>query len=124
VRKEFLKFGLGSWVLESPSQFVRVVQPIETKWRIWLRVVVDLFPSRPLIFNAQVRPALADNLPALQFDREQKVLHINGLYRHGFLLTPTMVEEVLSPAVQRTLALSECDGTVAVSGSVNNSCEM
>ena len=84
MRKEFLKFGLGSWVLESPSQFVRVVQPIETKWRIWLRGVVDLFPSRPLIFNTQVRPALADNLPALQFDREQKVLHINGLYRHGF----------------------------------------
>jgi hypothetical protein len=58
---------------------VRLVQPIETKWRIWLRGLVDLFPSRPLIFNTQVRPALADNLPALQFDREQKVLHQRAL---------------------------------------------
>jgi len=40
-------------------------------------------------------PALPDNLPALRFDRERKALYINGLYRHGFLLTPTIVEEVL-----------------------------
>jgi len=55
-----------------------------------------LSEARILEFNTQLRPALPDNLPALQFDREQKVLHINGLYRHGFLLTPTIVEEVLS----------------------------
>jgi hypothetical protein len=34
--------------------------------------------------------------PALHFDRERKVLYVNGLYRHGFLLTPTVVEEVLA----------------------------
>ncbi|MGO4449346.1 glycine oxidase ThiO [Phyllobacterium sp. TAF24] len=35
-----------------------------------------------------VRPAYADNFPRVQ--REGKVISINGLYRHGFLLAPTM----------------------------------
>jgi glycine oxidase len=55
-----------------------------------------LAEARILEFNTQVRPALPDNLPALHFDRERKVLYVNGLYRHGFLLTPTVVEEVLA----------------------------
>jgi glycine oxidase len=56
----------------------------------------SLAEARILEFNTQVRPALPDNLPALRFDPEQRILHINGLYRHGFLLTPTIVEEVLN----------------------------
>jgi glycine oxidase len=59
-------------------------------------VLPALAETRILEFNTQVRPALPDNLPALHFDREPKVLHVNGLYRHGFLLTPTVVEEVLA----------------------------
>jgi glycine oxidase len=58
-------------------------------------VIPALAEARVLEFNTQVRPALPDNLPALRFDRERKALYINGLYRHGFLLTPTIVEEVL-----------------------------
>ena len=52
--------------------------------------------ARILELSTQVRPALPDNLPALHFDHLGKVLYINGLYRHGFLLTPTVVEEVLA----------------------------
>ena len=59
-------------------------------------VLPALAEARILEFNTQVRPALPDNLPSLHFDRERKVLHINGLYRHGFLLTPTIVEEALA----------------------------
>ena len=58
-------------------------------------VLPALAEARILEFNTQVRPALTDNLPALRFERERKTLYINGLYRHGFLLTPTIVEEVL-----------------------------
>jgi len=63
--------------------------------------------ARVLEFNAQVRPALPDNRPALQFDRKQKALYVNGLYRHGFLLTPTVVEEVL-----RLLSLQEPSASI------------
>ena len=59
-------------------------------------VLPALAEARILEFNTQVRPALPDNLPALNFGHERKVLHVNGLYRHGFLLTPTVVEEVLA----------------------------
>jgi glycine oxidase len=58
-------------------------------------LIPALAEARVLELNTQVRPALPDNLPALRFDRERKALYINGLYRHGFLLTPTIVEEVL-----------------------------
>lgn len=59
-------------------------------------VLPALAEARILEFNTQVRPALPDNLPALHFDQGRKVLYVNGLYRHGFLLTPTVVEEVLA----------------------------
>ena len=59
-------------------------------------VLPALAEARILEFNTQVRPALPDNLPRLHFDGNQKTLRINGLHRHGFLLTPTVVEEVLA----------------------------
>jgi glycine oxidase len=58
-------------------------------------VLPALAEARILEFSTQVRPALPDNEPAIHFDQERKVLHINGLYRHGFLLTPVVVENVL-----------------------------
>ena len=54
-----------------------------------------LAEARILEFATQVRPALPDNLPSFQYGRERRLLRINGLYRHGFLLTPTVVEEAL-----------------------------
>jgi glycine oxidase len=59
-------------------------------------VLPGLAEARILEFNTQVRPALPDNAPAVRFDQARKVLHINGLYRHGFLLTPAIVEDVLA----------------------------
>lgn len=59
-------------------------------------VLPALAEARILEFNSQVRPALPNNAPAIQFDRHCQVLRINGLYRHGFLLTPTVVEQVLA----------------------------
>lgn len=42
--------------------------------------------------GAGVRPAYPDNLPRVTQDG--KTLHVNGLYRHGFLLAPAMAGEV------------------------------
>ena len=38
--------------------------------------------------GADVRPAFADNLPRIR--RQGRMLHVNGLYRHGFLLAPAL----------------------------------
>jgi glycine oxidase len=42
--------------------------------------------------GAGVRPAYPDNLPRVTEDGD--TLHVNGLYRHGFLLAPAMAGEV------------------------------
>ena len=90
-------------------------------------ILPALAEARILEFNTQVRPALPNNLPAIRFDREQKVLRINGLYRHGFLLTPTIVEEVLGLLSGRSCGRWRCldlNCSAAVLGSLNNSREM
>jgi glycine oxidase len=46
-------------------------------------------------FATHVRPTLPDNRPAFFYHRGRHVLRINGLYRHGFLLSPAIVEEAL-----------------------------
>jgi glycine oxidase len=58
-------------------------------------VLPALAEARILEFNTQVRPTLPDNAPAIRFDRKRNVLSINGLYRHGFLVRPAIVEDVL-----------------------------
>ena len=49
--------------------------------------------------GTDARPAFPDNLPRLV--RRGRVLHVNGLYRHGFLLSPAMArmaaDAVLNP---------------------------
>ena len=55
-----------------------------------------LAEARILEFATQVRPALPDNRPAFHYDPLSKVLRINGLYRHGFLLSPTVVEAAMT----------------------------
>lgn len=41
--------------------------------------------------GVDVRPAFADNLPSMH--REDNVLYVNGLFRHGFLLGPAMAQQ-------------------------------
>jgi len=42
--------------------------------------------------GAGVRPAFPDNVPRIVVEREGRLLRVNGLYRHGFLLAPTLAE--------------------------------
>ena len=43
--------------------------------------------------SAGLRPAYPDNLPRVE--RHGNVLRVNGLYRHGFLIAPVVVDQVL-----------------------------
>ena len=47
--------------------------------------------------GTDARPAFPDNLPRLV--RRGRVLHINGLYRHGFLLSPAMARMAADAAL-------------------------
>jgi glycine oxidase len=50
--------------------------------------------------GADLRPAFPDNLPAVR--RSGRVLHANGLFRHGFLLAPALARRA-ADAVQSML---------------------
>ena len=45
------------------------------------------------------RPALRDNLPSIE--QGEKLTRINGLYRHGYLLAPAVVEQALNEGVYK-----------------------
>jgi glycine oxidase len=50
--------------------------------------------ARVLELIAQCRPALPDNLPSIRFLGE-RTMQINGLYRHGFLISPAVMDVAL-----------------------------
>lgn len=50
--------------------------------------------ARVLEMATQCRPALSDNLPALRL-LKPGVLQINGLYRHGFMIAPAVLDAAI-----------------------------
>lgn len=50
--------------------------------------------ARIIDMSVQCRPALRDNLPSFNFQNEN-ILQINGLYRHGFLIAPAMLDSAM-----------------------------
>ena len=42
----------------------------------------------------QCRPTLPDNLPAIR-QPQPRVLQINGLYRHGFMIAPALLDAAM-----------------------------
>ena len=56
-------------------------------------VIPELAESRIIHSETNLRPALPDNLPQVNVD--EGLTRINGLFRHGWLLAPALVEQVL-----------------------------
>jgi glycine oxidase len=48
--------------------------------------------------GAGVRPAFPDNLPKIR--REGRTVHVNGLYRHGFLLAPALARRAVQAVLE------------------------
>lgn len=63
-------------------------------------VLPDLAEARIVHMESNLRPALPDNEPATH--TEAGLLRINGLFRHGWLLAPALVQDALE-----TLSLTE-----------------
>lgn len=56
-------------------------------------VVPELAEARVVHSEANLRPALPDNLPRVE--AEPGLTRINGLFRHGWLIAPALVERAL-----------------------------
>ena len=61
--------------------------------------------ARILEASTQARPTLIDNLPAIRCLGE-RALQINGLYRHGFLISPAMLDVVMEWVQHQTTNLA------------------
>ncbi|WCM90342.1 FAD-dependent oxidoreductase [Acidovorax sp. NCPPB 3576] len=61
--------------------------------------------ARILEVATQCRPTLPDNLPALRQVRP-RVLEVNGLYRHGFMIAPAILDVVMEWLNQGQSALA------------------
>lgn len=59
-------------------------------------VMPALAEARILRMDRNLRPALPDHRPMI--DARDGLLRINGLYRHGWLLAPSLVDEALASA--------------------------
>ena len=56
-------------------------------------IVPQLAEARIVRLDTHLRPATADQRPHLHC--EPGLIRINGLFRHGFLLAPALIEEAL-----------------------------
>ena len=61
--------------------------------------------ARILEVATQARPTLPDNLPAIQM-QAARCMQINGLYRHGFLIAPAMLDAALEWVQHQTTTLA------------------
>jgi glycine oxidase len=81
-------FMLGATMLETGERGRASVRSV-------LELLSALYALHPGFAEAEIleigsdaRPAFADNLPRLR--RQAGVLHLNGLYRHGYLMAPVL----------------------------------
>lgn len=61
----------------------------------------DFAEAEVVEMGSGLRPAFADNLPRIE--RQERTLFVNGLYRHGFLLAPSLARMAADMALGRAV---------------------
>ena len=62
--------------------------------------------ARIIEASAKCRPSFKDNLPRI-IRSNNKLLQVNGLYRHGFLIAPAIVDSLLSLVIDNHESTAE-----------------
>ncbi len=95
----YKRYIIGATEIESED-----FSPISV--RSSMELLSALYTVHPSFGEARVvnsetncRPAFRDNLPRIE--NEKGLTRINGLYRHGYLLSPAIVEKALSEGFKR-----------------------
>jgi glycine oxidase len=86
------RYLIGATVIESLSDKPVTVRSALELLSTTFCVHPGFAESHIMNFNVGVRPAFCDNLPRVYLDN--RCICINGLYRHGFLLAPTLADWV------------------------------
>ncbi|OIQ44955.1 MAG: thiamine biosynthesis protein thio [Roseobacter sp. MedPE-SW] len=81
-------FMIGATMVESSSTRAPTLRAVNELLSAAFALHPAFGEASVVELGAGLRPAFADNLPRLV--EQDGVLHLNGLYRHGFLLAPEM----------------------------------
>jgi glycine oxidase len=85
------RFMIGATAIESEDRGITLRSALEL-----LSAAYAVHPAfgeaRILELGANLRPALPDNLPRIAISADRRVIAVNGLFRHGFLLAPALAE--------------------------------
>jgi glycine oxidase len=87
---------IGATEIESEDRSPISVQSIMELLSAAFSIFPSLAEARILWTDVNLRPATPDNLPLVM--TEQGLSRINGLFRHGWLLAPAVVEDALADA--------------------------
>ena len=78
----------------------------EVSVRSTLEMLSAVYSMHPAFAEARIiktttncRPAFKDNLPRIE--QSDKLTRINGLYRHGYLMAPAIVEQALNEGIYK-----------------------
>ena len=85
------RYQLGATEIESEDRSpVSVRSAMEMLSALWT-LVPEMAEARILSMETNLRPAMTDHLPVIRYQGE-RTLQINGLFRHGYLLAPALLE--------------------------------
>lgn len=97
------RYIIGATELESSDSSPMSVQSALELCSALYTINPAFAEARILEIDANLRPALRDNLPAVKeteiacaTGEAKKLISVNGLYRHGYLIAPALVDQVLS----------------------------
>jgi glycine oxidase len=95
-------FMIGATMVESDARIgVTARSTMEMLSAVW--TLHPAFGEAEIVeMGANLRPAFPDNLPAWRQDRG--IWRVNGLYRHGFLLSPAVARRVADQVMAKEAA--------------------
>ncbi|WP_234191921.1 FAD-dependent oxidoreductase [Pseudacidovorax sp. NFM-22] len=99
-------FVIGATEIESDDMSPPSVRSVLELLSAAYTVHSGFAEARIVEIAAQCRPTLPDNLPALRWLGE-RVLQINGLYRHGFMIAPAMLDAAMQSLQHRESPLAD-----------------
>jgi glycine oxidase len=88
------RFLIGATVIESEDTSLTTVRSALELLGLAYALHPAFGEAEVLELSAGVRPAFADNVPRVVIGPDKRIIHVNGAFRHGFLLAPVMAEIV------------------------------
>ncbi len=88
------RFAIGATVIESDDDGPMTLRSALELLGMAYALIPAFGEAQIVNMAADVRPAFPDNVPRIVIRADGRVVHVNGAYRHGFLLAPVLARVV------------------------------